>query len=153
MIYLRHLATFLPNGTLVIRVLPVMPRMSTVHYVPSLPVTITTAQHVVIHLHPQVHHRLFKCPLGRLQSVLLRQRPEHPLGLHTQPLFPVPGSCPLPTRIRQGILLARVDISQCRAGSRHWGQGPKYPPGTCWIHWEYRQQVTPMCPVGKSWVY
>jgi len=35
----------------------------------------------------------------------------------------------------------------------HWGQGPKYPPGTCWIHWEYRQQVTPMCPVGKSWVY
>jgi len=20
----------------------------------------------------------------------------------------------------------------------HWGQGPKYPPGTCWIHWEYR---------------
>jgi len=30
----------------------------------------------------------------------------------------------------------------------HWGQGPKYPPGTCWIHWEYRQQVTPMCPVG-----
>jgi len=37
--------------------------------------------------------------------------------------------------------------------STHWGQGPKYPPGTCWIHWEYRQQVTPMCPVGKSWVY
>ena len=35
----------------------------------------------------------------------------------------------------------------------HWGQGPKYPPGTCWIHWEYRQRVTPMCPVGKSWVY
>jgi len=35
----------------------------------------------------------------------------------------------------------------------HWGQGPKYPPATCWIHWEYRQQVTPMCPVGKSWVY
>jgi len=37
--------------------------------------------------------------------------------------------------------------------SSHWGQGPKYPPGICWIHWEYRQQVTPMCPVGKSWVY
>jgi len=37
--------------------------------------------------------------------------------------------------------------------NRHWGQGPKYTPGTCWIHWEYRQQVTPMCPVGKSWVY
>jgi len=36
---------------------------------------------------------------------------------------------------------------------RHWGQGPKYPPGTCWIHWEYRQQVTPMCPVGVGWVH
>ena len=36
---------------------------------------------------------------------------------------------------------------------RHWGQGPKYPPGTCWIHWEYRQQVTPMCPVGIGWVH
>jgi len=35
----------------------------------------------------------------------------------------------------------------------HWGQGPKYPPGTCWIHWEYRQQVTPMCPVGIGWVH
>ena len=44
----------------------------------------------------------------------------------------------------------REETSQRR---RHWGQGPKYPPGTCWIHWEYRQQVTPMCPVGKSWVY
>jgi len=35
----------------------------------------------------------------------------------------------------------------------HWGQGPKYPPGTYWIHWEYRQQVTPMCPVGTGWVH
>ena len=35
----------------------------------------------------------------------------------------------------------------------HWGQGPKYPPGTYWIHWEYRKQVTPMCPVGIGWVH
>jgi len=35
----------------------------------------------------------------------------------------------------------------------HWGQGPKYPPGTCWIHWEYRQQVTPMCPVGIDCIH
>jgi len=35
----------------------------------------------------------------------------------------------------------------------HWGQGPKYPPDTCWIHWEYRQQVTPMCPVGIDCIH
>jgi len=40
-----------------------------------------------------------------------------------------------------------------RRSIRHWGQGPKYPPATCWIHWEYRQQVTPMCPVGIGWVH
>ena len=51
-----------------------------------------------------------------------------------------PSTCPV---------FARLDTPT----PTHWGQGPKYPPGTCWIHWEYRQQVTPMCPVGKSWVY
>ena len=30
----------------------------------------------------------------------------------------------------------------------HWGQGPIYPVGTCWVHWEYRQCVTTMCPLG-----
>jgi len=83
MIYLKHLATLLANGTFVISVLSVMPRTPTIYYVPSLPVTVTTAQHVVIHLHPQICHRLFKRPLGRPHSVLLHQRPKHPLGLHT----------------------------------------------------------------------
>jgi len=26
------------------------------------------------------------------------------------------------------------------------GTRTQIPPGTYWIHWEYRQQVTPMCP-------
>ena len=83
MIYLRYLATLLANGTFVISVFSVMPRTPTINYIPPLPATITTAQHVVIHLHPQVHHRLLKRPLGRLHSVLLHQCPKHPLGLHT----------------------------------------------------------------------
>jgi len=37
--------------------------------------------------------------------------------------------------------------------SLHWGQGPKYPLGTLWKHWEHRQHVTPMCPVIKCWVH
>jgi len=52
MIYLRYLATFLADGTLMIGVLPVMPGMSTIHYDLPLPVTIPTAQHIVIHLYP-----------------------------------------------------------------------------------------------------
>jgi len=63
-IYLRYLATFLPNGTRVIRVLPVMPRASTINYVTPLPVTFTTAQHIVIHFHPQLPHRLLKHSLS-----------------------------------------------------------------------------------------
>jgi len=56
------------------------------------------------------------------------------------------------------MLRARIEPIPSSSSSEsnmdiHWGQGPKYPPDTCWIHWEYRQQVTPMCPVGKSWVY
>jgi len=54
-----------------------------------------------------------------------------------------------------GLLLTQTDILLQMPSNHtlavmpsHWGQGPKYPPGTCWIHWEYRQQVTPMCPVG-----
>ena len=43
MIYLRYLATLLTNGALVIRMLLVMPRVSTINYVPPLPVTLTTA--------------------------------------------------------------------------------------------------------------
>ena len=35
----------------------------------------------------------------------------------------------------------------------HWGQGPKYPLGTWWKHWEHSQHVTPMCPVIKCWVH
>jgi len=119
--YLRYLATLLANGTFVISVFSVMPRTPTINYVPSLPVTVTTAQHVMIHLHPQIRHHLLKRPLGRLHSVLLHQRPKHPLGLHTQSLFPVPGSRPLTPRIGQGILLARADVSQRRAGSRQSG--------------------------------
>jgi len=53
MIYLRYLATFLANGTFVVSVFSVMPRMPTINYVPSLPVTVTTAQHIVIHLYPR----------------------------------------------------------------------------------------------------
>jgi len=83
MIYLRYLATLLANGTFVISVFSVMPRTPTINYVPPLPVTVTTAQHVVIHLHPQIRHHLLKRPLGRLHSVLLHQRPKHPLRLHT----------------------------------------------------------------------
>jgi len=83
MIYLRHLATFLPNGTLMISMFLVMPRTPTINYIPPLPMTVTTAQHIVIHLDPQIRHCLLKRPLGRLQSVLLRQRPKHPLRLHT----------------------------------------------------------------------
>jgi len=83
MIYLRHLATFLPDGTFMISMFSVMPRTPTINYIPPLPATVTTAQHIVIHLYPQIPHRLLKRPLGRLQSVLLRQRPKHPLRLHT----------------------------------------------------------------------
>ena len=83
MIYLRYLATFLANGAFVVNVFSVMPRTPTINYVPSLPVTVTTAQHIMIHLYPQVRHRLLKRPLGHLQSVLLRQCPKHPLRLHT----------------------------------------------------------------------
>jgi len=43
MIYLRYLATLLTNGALMIRMLPVMPRASTINYVTPLPVTLTTA--------------------------------------------------------------------------------------------------------------
>jgi len=83
MIYLRYLATFLANGTLVIKMLPVMPRASTINYVMPLPVTVTTAQHIVIHFHPQLPHHLLKYSLSRLHPVLLHQCPEHPLGFHT----------------------------------------------------------------------
>jgi len=34
----------------------------------------------------------------------------------------------------------------------HWGQGPKYPLGTWWKHWEHSQHVTPICPAIKCWV-
>ena len=81
--YQRYLATLLTNGTFVISMFSVMPRTPTITYVLSLPVTITTAQHIVIHLHPQLPHHLLKCPLGRLHPVLLHQYPEHPLGFHT----------------------------------------------------------------------
>jgi len=37
--------------------------------------------------------------------------------------------------------------------SSHWGQGPKYPLGTLWTHWEHRQHVTLICPVIKCWVH
>jgi len=83
MIYLRYLAALLANGTFMISMLSVMPRTPTINYVPPLPVTVTTAQHIMIHLHSQVHYCLLKRPLGRLHSVLLHQRPKHPLGLHT----------------------------------------------------------------------
>ena len=42
----------------------------------------------------------------------------------------------------------RMHIATARQGDRHWGQGPIYPVGTCWVHWEYRQRVTTMCPLG-----
>jgi len=46
------------------------------------PVTVTTAQHIVIHLHPQLPHHLLKRSLSRLHPVLLHQCLEHPLGFH-----------------------------------------------------------------------
>jgi len=52
----------------------------------------------------------------------------------------------LPSRGRPGGTIST------RAAS-HWGQGPKYPLGTLWTHWEHRQHVTPMCPVIKCWVH
>jgi len=35
----------------------------------------------------------------------------------------------------------------------HWGQGLKYPAGTCWTHWEHRQHVSPIFPVIKCWTH
>ena len=35
----------------------------------------------------------------------------------------------------------------------HWGQGVKYPVGTCWIHCDHSQQVITMCPVGEIWIH
>ena len=35
----------------------------------------------------------------------------------------------------------------------HWGQGPKYPLGTWWKHWDHSQHVTQICPAIKYWVH
>ena len=121
MIYLRYLATLLTNGALAVRMLPVMPRVSTINYVTPLPVTLITAQHIVIHFHPQLPHHLLKHSLSCFHPILLHQCMKHPLWLHTQPLLLVPGNCSLVSRIRQGILLVRVDVSQRQAGSRQSG--------------------------------
>ena len=48
---------------------------------------------------------------------------------------------------------ARLKETTTRNDSWHWGQGVIYPLGTCWTHCGHRQQVTPMCPVGKNWVH
>jgi len=73
MVYLRHLAALLANGTFVISMFSVMPRTPTINYVPPLPMTVTTAQHVMIHLHPQLPHRPLKRSLSRFHPVLLHQ--------------------------------------------------------------------------------
>ena len=38
-------------------------------------------------------------------------------------------------------------------GCPHWGQGPKYPLGTWWKHWDRSQHMTLICPVVKCWVH
>ena len=37
--------------------------------------------------------------------------------------------------------------------SLHWGQGGKYPVGTCWTHCGHRQHLITMYPVTKSWAH
>ena len=43
--------------------------------------------------------------------------------------------------------------SYCSHTTRHWGQGPKYPLGTWWKHWDRSQHATQICPVIKCWVH
>jgi len=80
------------------------------------------------------------------------EEPETPMFQRLREPLPCQGSTSPPSPLQPTTLLFPLHDFHDTL-TRHWGQGPKYPPGTCWIHWEYRQQVTPMCPVGKSWVY
>ena len=69
---------------------------STINYVPPLPLTVPTTQHVMLHLHPILFQHVLKRSLCIQETELIRKILEHPdyLQSHTRPR--IPGSRPLP---------------------------------------------------------
>ena len=73
-----------------------MRRPSTINYIPPLPLTVSTIQHVMLHLYPIPIQHILKCPLSFQEAKLIRKILEHSDYLQSHARPQIPGTCPLP---------------------------------------------------------
>ena len=111
------LTTLLTNWATMKGMVPMMRGLPTINYIPPLPLTVPTAQHIMLHLHPILIQHILKRPLRLQETELVRKILEHSDYLQPHAHLWIPGLRPLP-RVWFVVLLAGVRQDPLRGSGR-----------------------------------